>query len=139
MPDPLPPASRFARVAPWLVGLYALWQLVYFPLGNLLEFVPLRPTRYDVDPPIETTQRWGQFTDIEPLQYSVERVGALISAWGEVSGQEQGWNMFTPGFPPHTVLAVAEFHFPDGSSARVDSRFEPADPANPRPRWPIIH
>jgi hypothetical protein len=42
-----------------------------------------------------------------------------------LSGQEQGWNMFTPGFPPSTVIPAVEFRFADGTSDRVHSRFEP--------------
>lgn len=131
----LPPPARSGAL-PWLVGAFALWQLVSPPLANVMEFVPVRPTAYDVDPPIETTQRWGRFTDVEPVQAAAEALGTALSGWGELTGQEQGWNMFTPAFPPYTVVMVAEFHFPDGTADRVASRFNP-DP--PRPRFPLVY
>jgi hypothetical protein len=112
-----------------------LWQIATIPLANLFEFVPLRKTPSDVDPPVETPQRWGQFTRLITLQSSVETVAFAISAWGEWTGQEQGWNMFTPGFPPQTVLPAVELQLGDGRVVRAYSRFEARRPA----RWPLIH
>lgn len=126
-------------VLPVLVGLFALWQLAFPPLANVMEFVPLRPSPSDVNPPIETTQRWGTFTAVEPLQQAAEALGYTLAAWAELTGQEQGWNMFTPAFPPYTVVPVAEFHFPDGTTDRTASRFDPPDPANPRSRFPMLY
>ena len=100
--------------------------------------MPLRRTKYDVNPPIESAQRWGRFTSADWLQESAEEIGYGLAVWGEATGQDQGWNMFTPGFPPHTVVLAAEFRFPDGSVDRSYSRFNPGDPARPIPRWPII-
>jgi hypothetical protein len=138
MPDAEADPAERRGVFPWLVGLFALWQLAVIPLLNLFEFIPLRPTQYDVNPPIESAQRWGRFTDLDWLQSSTEEVGYTLAAWGEATGQDQGWVMFTPGFPPQTAALAAEFRGPDGSSDRRYSRFNPADPARPRPRWPII-
>jgi hypothetical protein len=129
---------RTPGVLPWLVGLFALWQVAAIPLINLFEFVPLRKTKYDVNPPIESAQRWGRFTSADWLQEMAEEIGYGLAVWGEATGQDQGWNMFTPGFPPHTVVLAAEFRFPDGSVVRSYSRFNPGDPARPIPRWPII-
>lgn len=123
---------------PWLVGVFAVWQIASVPLANALEFVPLRKTVYDIDPPVITPQRWGTFTKFEPLQATVETVAFALSTWGEFTGQEQGWNMFTPGFPPQTVVPCAELLFADGSTARAYSRFEPTDRVNPPSRWPLI-
>ena len=133
-PDPAPRGG----LIPWLIGLFALWQLAVIPLINLFEFIPLRPTKYDVNPPIESAQRWGRFTDLDWLQESAEEVGYVLAAWAEATGQDQGWNMFTPGFPPHTVVLAAEFRFPDGSAGRAYSRFNPSDLAHPQARWPVI-
>ena len=44
-----------------------------------------------------------------------------------------------PAFPPYTVVPVAEFRFPDGTTDRVASRFDPPDPANPRSRFPMLY
>jgi hypothetical protein len=134
---PTPPAPK--GVLPWLVGLLALGQVAVIPLINVFEFVRLRPTEFDVNPPIETAQRWGRFTDHDWLQESAEQVGYTLAAWGELTGQDQGWNMFTPGFPPHTVVLAAELRFADGTTDRVDSRFNPRDLARPRARWPVVH
>ena len=132
-----PPPPR-PGIVPWLVGLFALWQLAFPPLANVMEFVPLRPTRYDTNPPVESTQRWGRFTDVEPVQQVAEALGYTLAAWGELTGQEQGWNMFTPGFPPYTVVPAVEFRFPDGTTDRVSSRFDP-DPDGPHPRPPVVY
>ena len=139
MPDSSPAPAAKPGIIPWLVGLFALWQIVFPVLANLFEFLPRRPTPADHYPELSTTQRWGRFTDIEPVQRASETAGDAFAFYGEVSGQEQGWNMFTPDFPPHTVVPVAEFHFADGTTARVPSRFSPADPDKPRARWPLIH
>jgi hypothetical protein len=108
-------------------------------LANVWEFVPRRPTPADDYPERSPTQRWGRFTDRDGLQTASERVGDLLALYGETTGLEQGWNMFTPDFPPHTVVPVAELHFTDGTVARVESRFSPADPERPGVRWPLVH
>jgi hypothetical protein len=135
---PTPPAPS-RGVLPWLVGAFALWQLASLFLANMFEFVPLRQTASDIDPPVETPQRWGRFTSNEALQSAAETVGYALASWTELTGQEQGWNMFTPGFPPQTVVPAVELRFADGTTARAYSRFEPPDPRNPRPRWPLVH
>jgi hypothetical protein len=135
MPD-APPAPR-RGLLPWLVGLFALWQLAFVPLTNLLEFVPLRKPD-DAGPTVDSTQTWGQFTRFEPAQWSVEFLAGVLAAWGQATGQDQGWNMFTPEFPPNTVVLVTELKFPDGASDRVPSRFAPG-PSGARARPPLLH
>lgn len=140
MTDAPPPApSPKPGLLPRLVGLFALWQVVFPVLANLWEFVPRRETPEDRYPELSTTQRWGRFTSVTELQWTSEAAGDVFGFWGEVTGLDQGWNMFTPDFPPHTVVPVAELHFPDGTTARVASRFAPADPDRPRVRWPLVH
>lgn len=135
--DPLPPPK--AGPLPWLVGLFALWQIVFIPLANAWEWLPRRPTPADDYPERSTTQRWGRFTDSDFVQGASERAGDVFAFWAELTGQDQGWNMFTPDFPPHTVVPVAELRFADGTAARVESRFSPAAPERPGMRWPLIH
>ena len=125
MPEPHEPQTLTHRALAVLVGLFALWQLAFAPLANLWEFIPRRPTEADSYPELSTTQRWGRFTDNERLQYTSEFAGDMLALYAEVTGQDQGWNMFTPDFPPHTVVPVAELHFADGTTARVASRFAP--------------
>jgi hypothetical protein len=124
---------------PWLVGLFALWQVAFPVLANLWEFVPRRATPADHYPELSNTQTWGTFTRVEPVQRASEVAGDVFAFWGEVTGLEQGWNMFTPDFPPHTVVPIAELRLADGTTARVASRFAPADPERPRIRWPLVH
>lgn len=132
-----PPAARFHPV-PVLVGLFAAWQLAFVPLANTFEFVPQRQTAADVNPPVDSAQRWGRFTDNESVQTAAEVAGYALASWAEATGQDQGWVMFTPGFPANTVYPVVEFRFPDGAADRVPSPFAP-DPANPSPRLPLRH
>ena len=132
------PAPK-AGILPWLVGAFALWQVVFPVLANLWEFIPRRPTPADHYPELSTTQRWGRFTNVEGIQRASEIPGDAFTFWGEVTGQEQGWNMFTPDFPPHTVVPIAELHFAGGTTARVPSRFAPDDPDRPGMRWPLVH
>ena len=137
MSNPTPTAKP--GLLAWLVGAFALWQIAFPVLANVWEFIPRRPTPADSYPELSTTQRWGRFTDIEGVQYASEVAGDCFAFYGEVTGLDQGWNMFTPEFPPHTVVPIAELHFADGTTARVASRFAPDDPDRPRMRWPLIH
>jgi hypothetical protein len=138
MPDGPPEPAPRPGILPWLVGLFALWQLAFIPLANVSEFIPRRPLSPDDTPQTNPNQRWGQYTHVEPLQSATEFAGDVFAFWGEASGQDQGWSMFTPGFPPHTLLPVIELRFPDGTTDRIYSRFEPPDLANPRPRAPLV-
>lgn len=139
MADSSPPPPPKVGPVPWLVGLFALWQIAFVPLANAWEWLPRRPTPADDYPERSTTQRWGRFTRYDALQATSEHVGDAFTFWAEVTGQDQGWNMFTPDFPPHTVVPIAELRFPDGSTARVESRFAPTDPERPGMRWPLVH
>jgi hypothetical protein len=126
-------------VVAWLVGVFALWQIAFPVLANIWELIPRRATPADAYPELSATQRWGRFTQVDVVQNASERLGDLFAFWGETTGLEQGWNMFTPDFPPYTVVPIAEFSFADGRSARLASRFAPDDPEHPPMRWPLIH
>src|SRR3954465_5085159 len=128
MPESSPAPAAKPGIVPWLVGLFALWQVVFPVLANLFEWLPRRPTPADHYPELSTTQRWGRFTDVEAVQYASETAGDVFAFYGEETGLDQGGNMFTPDFPPHTIVPIAELRFPNGSTARVASRFAPADP-----------
>ena len=130
------PARRGLAVA---VGLFALWQLVFLPAANLIDFVPRRPAPCDLDPVMDMYQAKGTFTRVEPLQRAAEVAGDVLDFWAEVTGQDQGWMLFAGGNPPHTLFQAVELHFADGEAVTIRSRFEPADLANPAPRLPLWH
>lgn len=137
MTDTSPPPTFARRALAVLVGLFAVWQLVFIPAANLIDFVPRR-----VGPPLEPLsdpyQRRGAFTSIEPVQRAADYSGAALDFWSELSGQEQGWSLFAPGMPPYSVVPAVEFRFADGSSDTVLSDYEPTNKLNPRLRPPLI-
>lgn len=134
-----PTSSRLRALAGWGLGLFAVWQLVFPVLANLLEFVPLRPTAGDQNPPLESTQRWGRFISNDRLQSGAESLGYGLAWYAQLTGQEHGWDMFTPGFPPYTVVPFAELEFPDGRTLRAESRFDPVAHPQPWLRPPFVH
>lgn len=133
-PVPRPPARPAAVAA----GAFALWQLVFIPASNLVDFIPRRASPADVDPVMDYVQKRGTFTAVEPLQRAAEVVGTAFDLWGEASGQEQGWQLFSDGNPPHSLFPVVELTYADGVVV-IPSRFEPADLARPRPRPPLVN
>lgn len=135
MPEPAAPARPLAV----LLGLFVLWELAFLPAANLIDFVPLRPGPADDGAFRDPIQERGTFTDCEPLQRSAEAVGRALDFWGEVTGQEQGWPLFSHGAPPHSMFCALQLRFPDGSAAEIRSTFEPADPPDRRPRAPMVH
>lgn len=108
----MPHPSLFRRAVAVVVGLFATWQLIFLPAANLIEFVPRRG--------------------------AAEVAGGALDFWSEVSGQEQSWSLFAPGFPPYTVAPAAEFQFADGTSDTALSPFEPRDKLNPPARPPLL-
>lgn len=132
----LPSLARQAAAV--LVGLFATWQLVYLPGANLIDFVPRR-TGPPLEPISDPFQRRGTFTTIEPLQRAADVSGDILDAWSEASGQEQGWSLFAPGFPPYAVAPAVEFRFEGGATDTVLSPYEPADKLNPAYRLPLVH
>jgi hypothetical protein len=136
MTEPPPPARRGLAVA---VGLFALWQLVFLPAANLIDFVPRRPAPSDVDPVMDMYQVRGTFTSFEPLQRTAELAGDALDFWSEVTGQDQGWMLFAGGNPPYSLFQAVELHFAYGEVVEIRSRFEPTDLRNPAPRAPLVH
>jgi hypothetical protein len=130
-------AALSRRAGAVLVGLFAVWQLVYLPGANLIDFVPRR-----VGPPMEPItdgyQARGTFTSCEPLQRAADVTGDVLDFWTEVSGQEQGWALFAPGMPPYSMFPAAELRFADGTTETLLSPYEPTDKQNPRLRAPLL-
>jgi hypothetical protein len=120
-----------------LLGLFVLFQLIYLPLSNLIQFVPRdmpKPTgEFDI-----RKQREGTVTDNQQIQGAINGVGTFLDRYGELSGQVQYWSLFAPEFGRQTIFPVVEFEFGDGDE-RYRMRFEPhylrTDPSSYL-RWP---
>ena len=135
----MPESPSFARrVAAVAVGLFALWELAFIPAANLIDLVHRRPGPDDTDPVADPFQSAGTFTSVEPVQRAAERIGDVLDFWSEVTGQDQGWKLFSPGSPPHSLFAAVEFHDADGTVTQVRSRFEPADLSRPPVRTLLV-
>jgi hypothetical protein len=132
------PQLPLRRALAVLVGLFATWQFVYLPAANLIDFVPRRMSAPDPEPMRDDYQKRGTFTTVEPLQRAADTTGDVLDFWSEVSGQEQGWSLFAPGVPTHTLFVATEFRFADGTSDTVLSQFEPTDRMNPPYRVPLL-
>ncbi len=142
-PDPPPamnapptPARRWIAVG---VGLFALWQMAFLVASNVLNLVPLRTNGAEDDMPYKPFQEEGTFTSFEPFQRVADVAGAALDAYGEVTGQEQQWSLFAPGFPPHSLFTAVDMTFADGSKVQVLSGFEPTDYNSPLIRAPFVN
>ena len=119
-----------------LHGAFVLFQLIYLPLSNLLQFVPreLPPQSGEFD---IRKQREGTATNVRPIQDAIDRFGTFIDRYGELSGQTQYWSLFAPDFGRQTVFPVVEFVIGDDEvyTMRCDPHLLRADPARYL-RWP---
>ena len=122
---------------PCIIGIVIFAQFLFLPLANFLEFVPLQRSPGDINPPIESTQNWGRFTQNDTLQNSADSLGNILAGWGEITGMDQGWDMFTPAFPAYTVVPCVDLTFADAHTERSLSRFDPI--YHNRFRLPIRH
>ncbi|MCS6864917.1 MAG: hypothetical protein RMJ56_05995 [Gemmataceae bacterium] len=121
------------------VGFFATWQLIYIPAANVIDLIPRRLNEPPLEPIRDTYQKTGTFTSLEPLQRAAEIAGDILDFWSEISGQEQGWSLFAPGPPPHSVFPAVELHFPDGRCETLLSPFEPLNKQHPPPRLPLLY
>jgi hypothetical protein len=138
MSDSHPPSSLLRRAVAVAVGLFATWHLIFLPAANLIDLVPRRPYGPQLEAGHDAFQTKGTFTDIEPIQRAAECTGDVLDGWQELSGLDQGWPMFTPGPPPYSLIPAIEFHFADGTSDTLLSRFEPIDKRRPAYRTPLL-
>jgi hypothetical protein len=108
------------------IGLFALWQMVFLIAANVIDLVP---RRIDEAPELrmDPLQQIGTFTTIEPLQAVADAIGNVIDFYSEVTGQEQTWPLFAPGFPPHSTFGAIEVKFSDGTNTTILSDYEPRD------------
>lgn len=110
---------------PAVLGLFVCWQLFYLPAMNLVQFLPLRVPSESGDAPL-TLQSVGRFTTDNRLQTLADAVGAGLTRYSELSGQFQFWKLFTPGFPPQTIVLVTRAEWADGRSVEIVSPLAPA-------------
>jgi hypothetical protein len=109
-----------------LLGIFVAWQLVYLPAANLFQFVPLRVRADSGDIPLNL-QRVGRFTDDDGLQSFADAAGAGLTRYAEISGQIQGWRLFTPELPPYSVVLVTRLEYGVGRTVDMVSPYGPAD------------
>jgi hypothetical protein len=133
--QPTPSLAR--RAAAVVVGLFAIWQLVYLPAANLIDLVPRR-TGPLLEPIPDMHQEVGTFTEFEPLQRAADCTGDVLDFWSELSGQEQGWSLFAPKMPEYSVFPAAELEFADGTTETLLSPYEPSDRIHPAARLPLV-
>lgn len=118
-----------------LLGLFVLFQLIYLPLSNLMQFVPReKPERTGGDIQL---QREGTATAVRPVQEAINGVGTFIDRYGEASGQAQVWSLFAD-FGKQSIYPIVEFEFGAGDE-RFLMRNEPVlMRSNPQRylRWP---
>ena len=114
-----PPPSLRAR----LLGGLIVWQLLFIPLANVLDFFPHREVGRD------------EITDFRELPREmlvprpiVEPLSAVTDRWAQLTGQYQMWWLFAPEFPPQATFPTVELRWPDRPSVQLRSIFEPADP-----------
>jgi hypothetical protein len=116
-------------VAKWkaaLLGGFVCWQLFYLFATNALQFVPIRVPA-DPGDALLNLQSVGRFTTDDRLQTLADAAGAGLARYSEVSGQIQFWKLFTPEFPPHTIVLVTRAEFRDGRVADVVSDYAPPE------------
>lgn len=136
-PPPAPP-NRPVSFRAAVLGLFVLWQLVYLPGSNLLQFLP-RVRVPDHGEYVVETQREGQFTPVLPAQRGYDTLGHVFDRWSELSGQTQIWNMFCQGLPAQSVSPLVTVDRADGTKEEFGTRFPPAAFRLPFPGVRVHH
>jgi len=126
-----------SRIASCLLGAFICIELVYIPLSNALQRVPLRKPPLP-DELLVRYQREGQFTSAEPVQSAIDSVGIGCDRWGELTAQYEGWSLFAPRFGTAGTFLALQVTAEDGSTTELRSRFEPAD-VNDYFRYDLTH
>lgn len=124
-----PPPSRATRVKSYLLGGFFLFQLVYLPTANFVQYVPRELPKQEE----EIAYTWQEDGKPPPVVgRPIAWIGQACEFWADVTGQHQGWGMFAPVFPRNGVFPVVIMEF-DGAGGVAEtivrySRFEPSDP-----------
>lgn len=113
-----------------LLGALVVWQLLFIPLANVLEFFPHRELSRD-----EVTDFREQPREFLVPRPIVDPLAAVTDRWAQLTGQYQMWWLFAPNFPPQATFPTVELHWPDRPSVQLRSIFEPDDP-HAYCRWP---
>jgi len=116
-------ASSGKTLAARLLGAFVVWQLIFIPTANLLDFFPHRVLSTD-----EVTDFREQPADSLPTSPVVNALAGVTDRWAQATGQYQMWWLFAPSFPPQATFATTELRWDDRPSVKLHSRFEPANP-----------
>jgi hypothetical protein len=112
-----------------LLGVFILWELFYLPAANLIKLRPVRlpPHRGELD---DDVQLRADESSAGPGQAVRDGLAWVLSRWGELTGQTQGWSLFAPTFGRQASLPVVTFDpGPLGPQlGMIRSEFAPANP-----------
>ncbi|MDX1947685.1 MAG: hypothetical protein SFU86_19965 [Pirellulaceae bacterium] len=104
------------------MGTFIVWQLIFIPLANLLDFYPHRALRMD-----ELTDLREVPPESVQVPVAVHALSAVTDRWAQLTGQQQMWWLFAPQFPPQATFAAVELRWPDREPVLLRSSLEPAD------------
>jgi hypothetical protein len=110
------------------LGGLIVWQLVFIPLANLLEFFPHRVRVAD-----EVTDLRELPAELLAPPPGVHELATITDCWAQLTGQYQMWWLFAPQVPPQATFPAVELRWDDlpGREAlppvRLLSPCEPAD------------
>ena len=119
------PSRLAARARAWpprLLGAFIVWQLIFIPLANLLDFFPHRAIRLD-----ELTDLREVPPEMVQAPAAVHALSAVTDRWAQITGQQQMWWLFAPQFPPQATFPAVELRWSDRPAVRLLSSLEPAD------------
>lgn len=108
---------------PRVLGAFVVWQLVFIPAANLLDFFPHRELSRD-----EVTDFREQPAEALPATPVVDVLAGVTDRWAQATGQYQMWWLFAPTFPPQATFATTELQWADRPSVKLASVFDPPNP-----------
>jgi hypothetical protein len=134
------PSPRRPKAGQVVLGLFVCWQLFYLPASNYLGMLP------------HGAPEEGELSDSRcisgpeggggPIQHAVDFAAEVTTAWAQLSGQQQAWWLFAPGFPGQATFPEVELRWDNPASGtkgskwttyppvRLQSTIEPVDPQN---------
>jgi hypothetical protein len=105
-----------------LLGVFIIWELVYLPAANFIKLLPVRqaPHKGELDDEVQIP---ADESASGPAQVVRDGAAAVLSRWGELTGQAQGWALFAPTFGHQASLPAVGF-----GGTTFHSSFKPVDP-----------